>query len=70
MKNSQLSRSLSFCVVIAIEPDNPHVFLSCGEDSNVLQIDFREDSTQRNKSVVYPITHYSVYNGTCSGDNL
>ncbi|XP_019851127.1 PREDICTED: DDB1- and CUL4-associated factor 8-like isoform X1 [Amphimedon queenslandica] len=37
---------------LAIEPDNPHVFLSCGEDGSVLEVDLREDVPQRNKILV------------------
>lgn len=36
-------------IQLAIEPDNPYVFLSCGEDGSVLEIDLREDMPQRNK---------------------
>jgi WD repeat-containing protein 42A len=37
---------------LAIEPDNPHVFLSCGEDGLVLEIDLRTDNSHRNKILV------------------
>ena len=43
---------------LALEPDNPHVFLSCGEDGNVLQIDLRENGSQRNKLVIQFETKY------------
>ena len=39
------------CILqLSVEPDSPHVFLSCGEDGTVLQIDLREEDT-RNKWV-------------------
>ncbi len=44
---------ISILLQLAIEPDNSHVFLSCGEDSNVLQIDLREDNSERNKLVTF-----------------
>ncbi len=34
---------------LSIEPDSPHVLLSCGEDGTVLQIDLREPEDERNK---------------------
>ena len=33
---------------IALEPYSPSVFLSCGEDGSVLEVDLREDA-KRNK---------------------
>jgi len=36
---------------LAVEPDSPHVFLSCGEDGRVLEVDLREEPRQ-NKLLV------------------
>lgn len=36
---------------VATQPDSAHVFLSCGEDGSVLQVDLRENE-QRNKILV------------------
>jgi WD repeat-containing protein 42A len=36
---------------IALEPYSPHVFLSCGEDGSVLEVDLREEA-KRNKILV------------------
>lgn len=36
---------------VAVEPDSPHIFLSCGEDGSVLEVDLR-DEPRRNKILV------------------
>ena len=35
---------------VAVEPGSPYIFLSCGEDGSVLEVDLR-DEPRRNKQV-------------------
>lgn len=34
---------------LALEPDSPYVFLSCGEDGGVMEVDLREDPPKRKR---------------------
>ena len=37
---------------LALEPDSPHVFLSCGEDGGVMEVDLREDPPKRKRILI------------------